>query len=875
MKFIWFFVGLFFLHVVLFADIYQLDNNKLELKVHIKNKKLASFEVIQKEKGYKLCSDGNFALDFVWNDWSAPGKIHNADVNIVLKAEDFDFVKKENRNINGEKILDLYFQSNWRWYYPLKIRVSYKLSSNEAFYFQKQISVMAPKEGGNFLRKVYVINEKIKVDDKKVNVLKEGGFGEPIAFIIDNSWGVFSGMEVATATNKFKRVCDKYVIIKEFNYVGKEIGNQWYKSDWAVVGLTPNRYVRNWFDKYLDYVRVAPLKPYTLYNSWYDVRSAIYVKDTNDIMNEKNLFRIISDFKREMIDKNNIKLDAFVLDDGWDIYESDWELRKKEFPNGLLPIAEKAEKELGSTLGIWFGPTGGYSFRDKRIDWMKNHGYEVTKNRMLCLAGKNYSKLFTKRVVDFVKNDKVGYFKWDGIQFSCSDPTHGHPVGIYSRNAVFNSLAAICDTVRKLNPDIFLNITSGTWLSPWWTKLANTIWMQGGDYGWSDVPSISKRDAAITYRDMVLYEDFGINKSWFPIANLMTHGIIKGHLQKLGGEAEPLDKFTDNAILYFARGVTMYEIYISPNLLTNDEWYAISQSLKWARENFDILKNTRRIGGNPNNREPYGYVHFNGSDGIIALRNPFILEKNFEVKLLPEYGIDSTAKSLVVEQIYPKRMILPDFYSAGSVVSFNLSGYETAIYKIYPVDNAKVPLVSGVYFDDRLENGVYSIDVFGAVDEVKVLNAYKFNNVKIPEVSKIDTTIYNNFKLIKKSKNKIKFSCNLLADSAQFAFLYENSDSKALPKFTLKVNGKKVKYGSSQQKNKWEWLLYNLNKGNNVIEVQISKNPSKEFSFNGWLIGYKKLDKSSIEVRTDLKKLPELPPVPYKKNVVRFIEQLF
>ena len=57
-----------------------------------------------------------------------------------------------------------------------------------------------------------------------------------------------------------------------------------------------------------------------------------------------------------------------------------------------------------------------------------------------------------------------------------------------------------CQAVRKKNPNIFLNITSGTWLSPWWVQYANTIWMQGADYGFSDVPSISQRDAAITYK---------------------------------------------------------------------------------------------------------------------------------------------------------------------------------------------------------------------------------------------------------------------------------------------------------------------------------------------------------------------------------------
>ena len=243
---------------------------------------------------------------------------------------------------------------------------------------------------------------------------------------------------------------------------------------------------------------------------------------------------------------------------------------------------------------------------------------------MLCLAGTEYSALFLKRVTDFVSKEEVSYFKWDGIQFSCSEPDHGHPVGIYSRRAVMESLINKCTAVRNIDPGVYLNITSGTWLSPWWVKYANQIWMQGEDYGYADVPSISRRDAAITYKDFVLYDDFRNLNFWFPISNLMTHGIIKGDLEHLGGEEDPLDKFTNDVVFYVSRGISMYELYISPGLLNEGEWNAIGTSLKWSRSRFNTLSCTRMIGGNPMKREPYGYLHFKDDHGIIGARNPFI-----------------------------------------------------------------------------------------------------------------------------------------------------------------------------------------------------------------------------------------------------------
>jgi hypothetical protein len=434
-----------------------------------------------------------------------------------------------------------------------------------------------------------------------------------------------------------------------------------------------------------------------------------------------------------MIEKHQIKLDAFVLDDGWDTYESDWVLRAKEFPGGLKPISDELKK-TNTGLGMWFGPTGGYSFRMKRLDWMKDHGYEVvghTRNtEMLCLAGTKYSDLFRKRTTDFVANEGVSFFKWDGIQFSCSEQGHGHAVGIYSRRAVMESLIDKVRSVREKNPATYLNITSGTWLSPWWVKYANQIWMQGADYGYADVPSISPRDAAITYRDFVLYDDFRNQNMWFPIANLMTHGIIKGNLEMLGGRAEPLDKFTNEVLLYFARGVSMWELYISPDILSDGEWDAMGEAMHWARDRFPVLSSTEMVGGDPTKGQTYGYVHFKGSRGILALRNPSIDAKKLQVELSASAGLDPSASSLVLERNYPSRWISPKLYRAGETVDIPLDGYETAIYELYPVGEATGPLLAGVPFDiAHREDGSDVVTIYASPDKAKLLNSAKVAQV--------------------------------------------------------------------------------------------------------------------------------------------------
>lgn len=360
---------------------------------------------------------------------------------------------------------------------------------------------------------------------------------------------------------------------------------------------------------------------------------------------------------------------------------------------------------------------------------------------MLCLGGRHYSDLFKKRTTDFVANDGVGYFKWDGIQFSCSEPDHGHPIGIYSRRAVMESVIDKCTAVRAINPNVFLNISSGTWLSPWWVKYANQIWMQGEDYGYADVPSISPRDAAITYRDFSLYEDFRTNDLWFPIQNLMTHGIIKGNLEKLGGEAEPLNKFTNEVLLYFARGVSMWELYISPDILTDGEWDAMGDAMQWAKDRFPVLSTTEMIGGDPKKRETYGYVHLKDKRGIIAARNPWIVPGSLKVALSPALGLDREASSLVLERVYPTHWISPKLYAAGAEVELPLDGYETALYELYPLADAKRPLLAGVRFDASVQgNNNCALTLYGGDESPVLLNRELVSSIKLNgvEISRDD-----------------------------------------------------------------------------------------------------------------------------------------
>lgn len=819
---------------------FSLSNGVVTQRVMIRDGKLSGDALLATREwlgrfhpaAYGVYTDGDFNLKMMWTGWSAPGRAINADVRVGYDKGDFRYQSYRFYSDGKQgKLLDLNF-TGISAENSTQLKITYQLLPGK-FYARRRISVRDTLRRSNWLDTYQARKGLVRASGKSRGdhapggrILKAGSFGQPCALDFPNG-GVFFGVEYPAATTTVhpqKNQRGFWLSCSET--IGRVVSSDWIPSQWVVEGLSPDNDVKLWFFKYLPDIRVAPVRPYALYNTWYDLRTPVTPHLASDhIMNERNILHIIDLFNQHMIKPYGIHLDAFVLDDGWDVHHSDWQLRRTTFPQGLKPISD-ALKPLGTTLGVWFGPTGGYSFRNDRIDWMRQHGYEVSgrgKNAMMCIAGTKYSALFTKRTTDMVRDAGVGYFKWDGIQFSCSDPSHGHPTGYYSRRAIMDSMIAKCEAVRRVNPDVYLNITSGTWLSPWWLRYANQIWMQGNDFGFADVPSVSQRDASMTYKDFVLYHDLRTRDEWFPVSNLMTHGIIKGRLNEIGGTDDPLSNFTNDAVFYFARGVTMYELYISPDMLNKGEWNTLSKSLKWAEGNFDVLRHTDMVGGDPTQGKPYGYVHFQGDKGILAVRNPSMGADSIRLKLDPGFGLDPGAGSLVLERVYPTRWISPVLYAAGATLSLPVSGYEAAVYELYPLDSATRPLLADVTFQRSPGSATDDdVQVLNAGSRVRILNPGKVASVTVdghkadPEhlgLPASDSAMVLTSHKLHADGARLQADLSLATGDVQSRFIVMLHPDSAFqgagfPKVRLQVDGKTVT--ATMQRQKGVWAVYSV-----------------------------------------------------------------
>jgi hypothetical protein len=120
---------------------------------------------------------------------------------------------------------------------------------------------------------------------------------------------------------------------------------------------------------------------------------------------------------------------------------------------------------------------------------------------------------------------------------------------------------------------------------------------------------------------MEVYEGVVQRGSLFPLNSLMLHGIIYGQYAH-GLNTDPGGDFRNEVRDYFATGTDLQEMYITPSLLTPQNWDDLAEAAKWSRRNAAVLVDTNWIGGDPRWLGVYGWASWSPGKGILTLRNP-------------------------------------------------------------------------------------------------------------------------------------------------------------------------------------------------------------------------------------------------------------
>lgn len=341
----------------------------------------------------------------------------------------------------------------------------------------------------------------------------------------------------------------------------------------SVIGLFAPGQQRRSFLSYMEREKPVPYRTMVHYNDWYEVGIVLHDHaDPKKRTSEKISMDILKNWHKELYKKRGVKLDAFVIDDGWDDFNSLWDFHVG-FPNGFSKI-NKLAASMGCGLGTWLGPVGGYgASKNMRIQhWNKTNPQNRISN--FELSNPVYFNAFVNRCKSMLKSYDMRYFKFDGI----STKFHAKgPGALEDAEGILRVLAAL----RKVRPDIYINTTVGTWASPFWLMHADSIWRQENDFG--QVGNMGdERDRWITYRDRLVHEVFVEGAPLFPINALMTHGTI---ITK-NGPPRVMSKSPENCVkemrTAFTCGSGLQEIYADSDLMNQakgelwDNWPTVS-----------------------------------------------------------------------------------------------------------------------------------------------------------------------------------------------------------------------------------------------------------------------------------------------------------
>lgn len=431
----------------------------------------------------------------------------------------------------------------------------------------------------------------------------------------------------------------------------------------CVIGVVPDGQLRRGFLRYVERERAHPYRPFLHYNSWYDIAWI------DRKYNEAQCLEVIQQFGKNLVKERSVKMDSFLFDDGWDDNKTLWELHSG-FPHGFTPV-KKAAAKCGAGIGVWLSPFGGYAeTKAQRLKYGSQFGFETNASGF-SLAGPKYYQRFHDICLEMVQKYGVNQFKFDGLAAGAKAGENG-----LTRDG--DAMLRLVGDLRRAEPNIYINQTTGTWPSPFWLLSVDSTWRGGGDHWFAGKGSWCQK--WMTYRDVQTYQNVVERGPLYPLNSIMLHGIIYAthavHLDKMSDS-----DFADQVHEFFGNGTQLQELYITPSLLDEQNWDDLAEAAKWSRANADVLVDTHWIGGDPAKNEVYGWASWSSGKGILVLRNPDDQPATFSADAKELFQLPPGAKtSYLMRSPWKQDRKMPSVeLNAGEPHTFNLEPFEALV----------------------------------------------------------------------------------------------------------------------------------------------------------------------------------------------------
>ncbi|CAK9022141.1 Pentatricopeptide repeat-containing protein [Durusdinium trenchii] len=468
-----------------------------------------------------------------------------------------------------------------------------------------------------------------------------------------------------------------------------------------VLGASVPGQTRRSFLQYLERERAHPSRRMLHYNTWYDI-------GTGQTYSAKEVRSRLQEIANQL-GQRGLALDAFLLDDGWDDPDTGpWEPHAGFNASELLRLEETA-RHLKTGLGMWFSPFGGYHEpRQRRVKaarlagipvreevreripatlrpgvpcsktspcgegegscrsnddckgqlecWHTTHhvsppGIDLSTalDADVCFDPSVRSSYLGLGIAEYYKHLHSTLLKWisKGARLFKLDGI-GNPSGMSETlQEDFMFAMTLIATLRQVKSDIFINLSTGTWPSPFWLLHSDTVWRRGHDHYFEGPPGPT-RERWITYRDAMVHQNVVLESPLFPLNSLMIHGIIFAQdawdLNAPEGSGTGLSRnpFKNEVRSAFGSGAMLQELYLTPSLLTSENWDDLAEAALWASGRLDVLSDVQWFGGDPAKGQIYGWAAWWQSSAILTLRNPSTFTQVVELDVLHVFNLPNS-----------------------------------------------------------------------------------------------------------------------------------------------------------------------------------------------------------------------------------------
>lgn len=606
---------------------------------------------------------------------------------LTLTAADFRIVTQPAQPVGARRELAFTLTNTL---HQLGVTVVYELAGDDPF-MRKRLDIVTGQP---------VVLERLDVEalqlsdawqpfgEREITAKAAGrwnpGLGQPL--YTTNS-AMFWGVEFPAADNQVQQG----MLWAGYLWGRKIQPGQSCRSYSAVLGVADDpAFVTDAFFDYINQIRVRPLRLQIQYNTWFDRGSRI---------NQETFAASVAKVHAELVvARSNRPLSAYVIDDGWQDVKADWsdqvwKVNEKFDPQFKTSLATVTAAQ--SQLGLWVSPGCLFGARPQ-VAALRAQGFEALDDWM-SMAGPRYMQALEDRLVELTRQG-VRFYKLDGIfghlnlrNFELHGEKYGLPtlpqlgtqgftagderlndprydeLKIYYLTAGTERLMQMFRKLAAAAPDIYIVISNGAWLSPWWLMHIDAVWMINA----GDAAGGASRTEELVYRDGRYYDIWRVRNTQFPLGAVFNH-----EPKKTTPEAP--ETFRHYLFMNLSRGTGFIELYLKPAALQAADWEVLSEGLNWARQNFPTFQRVRMHGGRPGAGEVYGYTAWNNTQGYVSVHNPAARPQTYTVKLDRAFGLGakSTGPFYLSSPLAGSTNGLPSKCRPGDGLQFTLAPRE-------------------------------------------------------------------------------------------------------------------------------------------------------------------------------------------------------